>query len=176
VTVYAFDDKVPVLGHGVFVAESAAVIGDVVLGDGSSVWYSSVVRGDMYPIRVGKRVNIQDGAVLHVTGGITDTVVGDDVTIGHLALVHGCHVGSRVLIGMGSIILDAAVIEDECIIAAGTLVPPRMRIPKRSFVKGSPAKIVREATDHDLLLVDAGVATYASYAQMFASSKLRRID
>ncbi len=175
-TLYAFEDKAPVLGEGVFVADSAAVIGDVVLGDHSSVWYSSVVRADMYPIRVGKRVNIQDGAVLHVTGGIADTVVGDDVTIGHLALVHGCHIGNRVLVGMGSIILDGAIIEDECIIAAGSLVPPRMRVPKRSFVKGSPAKVVREATDHDLLMVDAGVTTYQAYAAMYASGKLRRID
>jgi gamma-carbonic anhydrase len=173
VSVYAFEDKVPVLGEGVFVADNAAVIGDVVLGNRCSVWFSAVLRGDMYPIRIGKRVNIQDGAVVHVTEGFSETHVGDDVTIGHLALVHGCTIGSRVLIGMGSIILDNAVIEDECVIAAGSLVPPRMHIPKRSFVKGSPAKIVREATDQDLLMVSGGVQTYQDYAARYAS--LRRI-
>jgi gamma-carbonic anhydrase len=173
-SIYAFEDKVPVLGEGVFVADTASVIGDVVLGERSSVWFSAVLRGDMYPIRIGARVNIQDGAVVHVTEGFAATTVGNDVTIGHLALVHGCTIGNRVLIGMGSIILDNAIIEDECIIAAGTLVPPRMHIPKRSFVKGSPAKIVREATDQDLLMVDGGVHTYQDYAKRFAS--LRKIS
>jgi gamma-carbonic anhydrase len=173
-SVYAFEDKVPSLGKGVFVADSAAVIGDVVLGENCSVWFSAVLRGDMYPIRIGERVNIQDGAVVHVTEGFAETHVGNDVTIGHLALVHGCSIGNRVLIGMGSIILDNAVIEDECIIAAGTLVPPRMHIPKRSFVKGSPAKIVREATDQDLLMVDGGVASYQAYAARYAN--LRKLS
>jgi gamma-carbonic anhydrase len=172
-SVYAFEDKVPVLGDGVFVAENAAVIGDVVLGERSSVWFSAVIRGDMYPIRIGARVNVQDGAVIHVTEGFAKTVIGDDVTIGHLALVHGCTIGNKVLIGMGSIILDNVVIEDECIIAAGSLVPPRMHIPKRSFVKGSPAKVFRQATDEDLLMVTGGVQTYQDYAKRFAS--LRRI-
>jgi gamma-carbonic anhydrase len=173
-SIYAFEDKVPVLGEGVFVAENAAVIGDVVLGERSSVWFSAVIRGDMYPIRIGARVNVQDGAVIHVTEGFAKTVVGDDVTIGHLSLVHGCTIGSKVLIGMGAIILDNAIVEDECIIAAGSLVPPRMHIPKRSFVKGSPAKVFRQATDEDLLMVTGGVQTYQDYAKRFEA--LRRIS
>lgn len=172
-SIYAFEDKVPLLGEDVFVAENAAVIGDVVLGAKSSVWFSAVLRGDMFPIRVGERVNVQDGAVIHVTEDFAATTVGNDVTIGHLALVHGCTIGNRVLIGMGSIILDRAVIEDECIIAAGTLVPPRMHIPKRSFVKGSPAKITREVTDEDLAMIDGGVATYQTYAKRFTN--LRKV-
>jgi carbonic anhydrase/acetyltransferase-like protein (isoleucine patch superfamily) len=166
-TVYAFGDKQPKLGARVYIAPTAAVIGDVELGDDASVWFSSVIRADMYPVRIGARVNVQDGAVVHVTGGIADVVIGDDVTIGHLALVHGCHVGSRVLIGMGSVILDNARIGDECIIAAGSLVPPRMQIPARSFVKGSPAKIVREVTPQDLLMVEGGSSAYQMYAAQY---------
>ncbi|MFO0666425.1 MAG: gamma carbonic anhydrase family protein [Polyangiaceae bacterium] len=172
---YSFQGKTPKLGKNVFIAPSAHVIGDVEIGDDSSVWFSAVIRGDMYPIRIGSRVNVQDGAVVHVTGGISDTVVGDDVTIGHLALVHGCHVGKRCLIGMGSIILDNANIGDECIIAAGSLVPPRMQIPHKSFVKGSPAKVFRETTETDLMQVDGGVLAYREYAKIFASGEVKLI-
>ena len=97
---------------------------------------------------------------VHVTGGIASTTVGDDVVVGHLALVHGTTIGNRVLIGMGAIVLDHSVIEDECIIAAGTVVPPRMHVPRRSLVRGNPGKVVRTLRDDELLLIDGGVQAY----------------
>src|SRR5665213_2678792 len=103
---YEYNGARPRLGRGVYVAPNASVIGDVTLGDESSVWFGTVIRGDMMPIRVGARTNVQDGSVVHITGGKTTTVVGDDVTIGHLVLLHGCTVGDCVLIGMGSVVLD----------------------------------------------------------------------
>jgi carbonic anhydrase/acetyltransferase-like protein (isoleucine patch superfamily) len=159
----------PKLGRGVFVAPNASVIGDVVLGDESSVWFGTVVRGDVFPIRIGARTNVQDNAVIHVTGGKAATSIGDDVTIGHLALVHGCTIGSRCLIGMGSIVLDGAVIEDECLVAAGTLVPPRMRVPSRSLVMGRPAKVVRTLETADLEHIREAGALYVGYAREYAT-------
>ena len=174
-TLYEFDGIRPTLGANVYVAPSAAVIGDVHLGESSSVWFSAVLRGDMFPIRIGARVNVQDGAVVHVTQSIAATHIGDDVTIGHLALVHGCTIGRRCLIGMGAIVLDNVEIGDECIIAAGTLLPPRTKIPARSLVMGNPGKVVREVRDTDLLMVDGGVASYQEYARIFASGRVKAI-
>jgi carbonic anhydrase/acetyltransferase-like protein (isoleucine patch superfamily) len=174
-TIYEFDGIRPTLGENVYVAPSAAVIGDVHLGANSSVWFSAVLRGDMYPIRIGARVNVQDGAVVHVTQSFAATQIGDDVTIGHLALVHGCTIGRRCLIGMGAIVLDNVEIGDECIIAAGTLLPPRTKIPARSLVMGNPGKVVREVRDSDLLMVDGGVASYQEYARIFASGRVKAI-
>jgi carbonic anhydrase/acetyltransferase-like protein (isoleucine patch superfamily) len=174
-TLYEFDGIRPTLGTNVYVAPSAAVIGDVHLGENSSVWFSAVLRGDMYPIRIGARVNVQDGAVVHVTQSLAATQIGDDVTIGHLALVHGCTIGRRCLIGMGAIVLDNVEIGEECIIAAGTLLPPRTKIPARSLVMGNPGKVVREVRDSDLLMVDGGVASYQEYARIFASGRVKAI-
>lgn len=168
-TVYAHAGVRPTLGAGVFVAPNATVIGDVVLGDEASVWFGTVLRGDVYPIRVGARTNIQDNAVVHVTGGKAATTIGDDVTIGHLALVHGCTIGSRSLVGMGSILLDGAVVEDECLVAAGSLVPPRMRVPARSLVMGNPAKVVRALGEADLAQIRAASALYVGYAKTYLS-------
>jgi carbonic anhydrase/acetyltransferase-like protein (isoleucine patch superfamily) len=158
----------PQLGQGVFVAPTASVIGDVVLGPESSVWFGTVLRGDVFPIRVGARTNIQDNAVVHVTGGKAATTIGDDVTIGHLALVHGCTIGSRCLIGMGSILLDGAVIEDDCIVAAGSLVPPRMRVPVGSLVMGRPAKLVRPLDQADREHIREAGGLYVGYARDFS--------
>jgi carbonic anhydrase/acetyltransferase-like protein (isoleucine patch superfamily) len=168
-TVFALNGVVPKVGRGVFVAPSASVIGDVVLGDESSVWFGTVLRGDVFPIRIGARTNVQDNAVVHVTGGQAATSVGDDVTIGHMALIHGCTVGNRCLVGMGSVILDGAVIEDDCLVAAGSLVPPRMRIPSRSLVMGRPAKVIRVLDTADLEHIREAGALYVGYARDFAS-------
>ena len=159
-TVHSFGGHTPVLGEGVYIAPNATVLGNVTLGDHASVWFSAVIRGDLDAIRIGARTNIQDGAVVHVTGGIASTTVGDDVVVGHLALIHGTTIGSRVLVGMGAIVLDHSRIEDECIIAAGTVVPPRMHVPRRSLVRGNPGRVVRTLTDEELLLVDGGVQAY----------------
>jgi carbonic anhydrase/acetyltransferase-like protein (isoleucine patch superfamily) len=165
----------PRLGRDVFIAPNATVIGDVELGDEASVWFGAVIRGDVFPIRFGARTNVQDGSVVHVTGGRAATAVGDDVTIGHMVLLHGCTVGSRCLIGMGSILLDGAVIGDECLVAAGSLVAPRTVIPPRSMVMGRPAKVVRPLAEDDLAMVREAGALYVGYAQTFRSDSVKLV-
>lgn len=165
--IYSHKGVQPKLGERVFVAPNASVIGDVELGNDVSIWFGAVLRGDCFPIRIGARSNIQDNAVVHVTGGKAKTSIGEDVTVGHLALLHGCTVGNRVLIGMGSITLDNAIIEDEVVIAAGALVPPGMRVPSRSLVMGRPGKIVRQLTDADMAWVKEAGVLYVEYAREF---------
>lgn len=172
---YSHKGRSPRLGKNVYVAPNATVIGDVEIGDDSSIWFGAVLRGDVFPIRVGARTNIQDNAVIHVTGGIAETIIGDDVTIGHLALVHGATVGDRCLIGMGSVLLDGAVVEDESFVAAGALVPPRARIASRSLAVGRPARVARSLSDDDLAQIRAAGALYIEYARDFAT-EVHRID
>jgi carbonic anhydrase/acetyltransferase-like protein (isoleucine patch superfamily) len=171
----SIDGIAPKLGRDVFVAPNATVIGDVTLGDESSVWFNVVIRGDVFPIRFGARTNIQDGSVVHVTGGQAATTVGDDVTIGHMVLLHGCTVGNRTLVGMGSIVLDNAKIGDECILGAGSLVPPRAVIPPRTLAIGRPAKVIRELTEKDLAMVKIAGQLYVEYARNFNSGALKQI-
>ncbi len=168
-TVYRLKDHTPKLGARVFVAPNATVVGDVEIGDDSSVWFGAIVRGDVFPIRVGARTNIQDNAVLHVTGGKARTIVGDDVTIGHHAIIHGCTVGSRCLIGMGAILLDDAHVEDEAFVGAGTLVPPGMRIPTGMLALGRPAKIVRHLTSAELAQINDASAHYVLNARDYTT-------
>jgi carbonic anhydrase/acetyltransferase-like protein (isoleucine patch superfamily) len=166
---YVHKGVTPTLGKDVYVAPNATIIGDVVIGDASSVWFGVVIRGDVFPIRIGARTNIQDNAVVHVTNGKAATTIGDDVTMGHLALVHGCTIGSRCLIGMGSIVLDHAIVEDECFVGAGALVPPGMRVPARSLVVGRPARVIRKLEEADLADIRNAGALYVQYARDFAS-------
>ncbi len=137
--------KTPRLGRGVYIARGAAVLGDVVLGDFSSVWYNAVVRGDINYIRVGHHSNIQDNAVLHLADDFP-CIVGNWVTIGHSAVVHACRVGDETLVGMGAVILDGAVIGKQSIIGAKALVTQGAKIPPGSLVLGAPAKVVRKLT------------------------------
>lgn len=166
---YSHKGVKPQLGRNVWIAPNATIIGDVVIGEGSSVWFGAVIRGDVFPIRIGARTNIQDNAVVHVTNGRAATSIGDDVTVGHSAIIHGCTVGSRCLVGMGSIVLDNAVIEDECFIAAGSLVPPGARVVSRSMAIGRPVKRVRALEEADLHEITAASALYVQYARDFAS-------
>lgn len=149
-TTFAFEEFRPQLAEDVFVAPGAAVIGDVVVGAGSSVWYNVVIRGDVQPIRIGERTNIQDLSMVHVTSGRFSTQIGDDVTVGHRAILHGCTVENAVLIGMGAIVLDGAVIGAESIVGAGAVVTQGTRIPPRSLALGSPARVVRELRDDEV--------------------------
>lgn len=130
----------PAFGEEVFLAETAVVIGDVVMGDRCSVWYNAVVRGDVNSIRIGDRVNIQDGAVLHCTYERTGLVIGNDVSIGHNAIVHGCTVKDKVLIGMGAIVMDHAEVGEGSVIAAGAVVTQNTRVEPGSLMAGVPAK------------------------------------
>jgi len=175
-SLYEYLGLSPRLGRGVFVAPTASVIGDVVLGDESSVWFNTVIRGDLMPIRIGARTNIQDGCVIHVTGGKAKTSIGDDVTVGHMVLVHGCTVGSRVLVGMGSVLLDGSVVEDDAVVGAGSLVTPGTRIPSGSLALGRPARVVRPLTDADRAWIRDAGSIYVDSARTFLSSAVRRID
>lgn len=138
----------PKFDETVFIAESADVVGNVTIGRNSSIWYSTVLRGDDQPITIGENTNIQDGSVVH-TGWDIPTVVGNNVTVGHKAVIHGCKIGDNTLIGMGSIILDGSEVGEFTIIGAGSLVPPGKKIPSGVLALGSPAKVIRELTQEE---------------------------
>jgi carbonic anhydrase/acetyltransferase-like protein (isoleucine patch superfamily) len=133
----------------VFLADGAQVIGDVEIGEDSSVWYNTVLRGDVNSIRIGRRTNIQDLSMLHVHKNRFPCTAGDDVTVGHHVVMHGCTVGNRVLVGIGAIILDGVVIEDDSFIAAGSLLTPGTLIPPGSLVMGAPGKVKRALTSEE---------------------------
>ncbi len=153
-----------VAGSPAFVAPSAAVSGEVSLGRDCSLWHNTTLRGDLAPIAVGARSNIQDGAVLHVET-THPCIVGEDVTVGHGAIVHGCRIGDRCLIGMGAIILNGAEIGDECIVGAGALVTEGKKIPPRSLVLGMPAKVARSIGDEEVAKILENAASYLRLAR-----------
>lgn len=166
-TLRAHDGHAPQLGRGVFLAETCAVIGDVVLGDEASVWYGTVIRGDVMPVRIGARTNIQDGSVIHVTSDAYGTTIGDGCTIGHAAIVHACTVEDDCLIGMGSIILDGAVIGRGSLVGAGALVTPGTLIPPGSLVLGSPARVKRPVSDKERAQITEGAAHYVALTRRY---------
>ncbi len=133
-----------------FIAENAVIIGDVEIGPDSNIWYGCVLRGDVNNITIGARTNIQDGTVIHVSSTTQGSYIGDDVTVGHMALIHACTIGNRVLVGMKSCIMDDAQVADEAIIAACALIPPRKSVPTRELWAGQPARLMRAVTDDDV--------------------------
>jgi gamma-carbonic anhydrase len=165
--ILAFKEFTPVLGKDVYIADNAAVIGDVQLADDASVWFGAVLRGDVGPIRIGPRSNVQDLCAVHTTGGVSKTTVGADVTIGHGCVIHGAEIGDRCLIGMGSVLLDNVVVGEESVIAAGTLLTSRMVIPPRSLVMGRPGRIVRELEPNERKLSMTGVAHYLELSRVY---------
>lgn len=155
-SIRSFKDSTPKLGNQVFVDPTAVVLGDVTLGDDCSVWPNTVIRGDMHTITIGKRCSIQDGSILHIThasdfnpGGYPLTL-GDEVTVGHMAMLHGCTIGSRVLIGMQSMVMDGAIIEDDVVLGAGSLVSPGKVLKSGHLYVGRPAKMVRALSEKEL--------------------------
>jgi carbonic anhydrase/acetyltransferase-like protein (isoleucine patch superfamily) len=157
--------RLPVVHATVYVDPSAQVIGDVEIGAESSVWMNAVVRGDVNYIRIGARSNVQDGTIIHVMHDTHPTLIGDDVTLGHGVIAHGCTIHDRVLIGMGAVLLNGAEIGEDCIVAAGSLVTEGARVPPRSLVMGSPAKVKRA-------LDDAQVASIREYASNYVRYRL----
>jgi len=153
----------PALGQGVYIADGAVVVGDVTLGDGSSVWYNAILRGDINRIIVGHHTNIQDGAVLHLEQNLP-CVVGNYVTIGHMAIVHACTVGDETLIGMGAVVLDGAKIGNHCLIGARSLVTKGKQIPDGSLVIGSPAEVARPLTAEERAALRDSAERYAANA------------
>lgn len=148
--ILALGERAPRLHASAFVAPGAAILGDVTLGADSSVWYGCVLRGDLHAIRVGTRSNVQDLSVLHVTRDRFPTEVGDEVTIGHRAVVHGCTIGDGALIGIGAVILDGARVGEGALVGAGALVAPGTEVPARVLVLGVPARVVRPLSDEEL--------------------------
>jgi carbonic anhydrase/acetyltransferase-like protein (isoleucine patch superfamily) len=143
----AYLGKLPVLGQGAWVAETAVVIGDVTLGENASIWYGAVLRGDSEKIRVGRNTNIQDNSVIHVDSGGFPTNVGDDVTVGHAVVLHGCTIRSGALIGIGAIVLNGAEVGEGSLIAAGSLISPGTKIPPGVLAMGAPCRVKRELTE-----------------------------
>jgi carbonic anhydrase/acetyltransferase-like protein (isoleucine patch superfamily) len=160
-----FRGTMPTVHETAYIDASAQVIGDVVIGEASSIWMLCVVRGDVHEIRIGARSNVQDGTIIHVMRDTHATHIGDDVTIGHGAIVHGCTIANRCLIGMGAILLNGATVGEDCIIAAGTLLVEGAQIPPRSLVMGSPGKVRRALTD-------AEVASILDYANRYVGYRL----
>jgi len=163
----SFGGHRPRIGREVFLAETCVVIGDVVIGDQSSIWYGTVVRGDMYPIRIGARTNLQDGTIVHITGDQFATTIGDDCTIGHAAIIHGCAIEDHCLIGMGSTILDGARIGRGSLVGAGALVTPGTVIPPDSLVLGAPARAVRPIKPSEREQIEYGGAHYVELARRY---------
>lgn len=166
-TILPFNGKLPRLGAGVFVASGAQLIGDLEIGQDSSVWFNVVIRADVHHIRIGARTNVQDNTTVHVTAGEAPCLIGDDVTIGHNAIVHACTVEDFCLIGMGAIVLDQAVIQAESLVGAGALITQGKRFPPRSLILGSPAKAVRTLTDAELKSLRDSAAHYVHTARAY---------
>jgi len=158
-----FLHKKPALGRDVYIAQGAVVLGDVTLGDHSSVWYNAVARGDINRIVVGHHSNIQDNSVLHLADDFP-CILGNYVTVGHGAILHACTIGNEVLVGMGSTVLDGAVIGDQCLIGARALVTPDVQIPPGSMVLGAPAKVVRQLTPQERVSLKGWADKYVRYA------------
>lgn len=163
----AFLDALPRYDESNFIAPSAEVIGDVALGQQSSIWFNATVRGDVNWIRIGVASNVQDNAVIHVTNGKAPTRIGDGVTIGHSALVHGCTIESNVLIGMGATILDHAVVGSDSIVGAKALVTQGFEVPPRSLVLGIPGRVVRELSEEEVARIREYSENYVRYSAIY---------
>lgn len=169
-SLYPFNGITPKVAASAFVAPGARVIGDVSIGADSSIWYNVVLRGDVERIVIGDRTNIQDGSVVHVTRARHGTEIGDDVLIGHLAMVHGCVIENHGYIGLGAIIMDECVVESDGMLAAGALLTPGKRIRNRELWTGRPAKLARLLTDAEIRINRAGCAGYVQLAQLHKQS------
>lgn len=176
-TILPFNGIWPRIADDAFIAETAVIIGDVEIGPGASIWYGTVIRGDVNAIRIGARTNIQDNAVVHCasdpqgdyrrTGGGIPTILGEDITVGHLALVHACTVEDKAFIGMHSVVMDGAVVESGAMVAAKAMVTPRRRVPSGELWAGSPAKPMRPLTEDDYKEMARSSRDYAKLATRY---------
>lgn len=165
---YSFNGKTPEVHESAFIAPGAHVIGDVTIGEGASIWFNSVLRGDEGPISIGKKTNVQDNCTLHLYEGFP-LILEDEVSIGHNVILHGCTIKKGALVGMGSTILDGVEIGEQAFIGANTLIPPGKKIPPRVMVMGSPGKVIRELNDEDLKLIKLTIDTYYEKGKQFAA-------
>lgn len=164
--------KEPSWGNNCFFADNATIIGDVVMGDECSVWFQAIVRGDVHSIRIGNKVNIQDGAVIHCTYQKAPTSIGNNVSVGHKAIVHGCTIHDNVLVGMGAIVMDHAVVKSNCIIAAGAVVLENTVLESNSIYAGVPAKKIKELSQEQLQYsIERTAKNYIEYASWFKTEE-----
>ena len=173
IVIRPFKGKAPKIAATAFIADGVVIIGDVEIGEQVNIWYNSVLRADVGSIRIGARSNVQDGSCLHMTEDLSHAIIGEEVTVGHNAIVHGATVHDGALIGMGSILLDNAVIGSESLIAAGSVIPPRMVVPPRSMVRGQPGRVVRELNEHERLEGRRGAMHYLELAAEHAKLALK---
>jgi len=174
-------DKTPAVAKDAFVAPSASIIGDVQVGPGSSIWYGCVLRGDVNSISIGSGTNIQDHSLVHVAksnlpGKVHPTVIGDNVTVGHSAILHGCTVEDETLIGMKATLLDGVVVEKHAMVAAGALVRQDTRIPSGEVWGGNPAKFLRKLTDKEMAFFSESASTYSKLAEVHATKNAEPLD
>lgn len=167
---FPFLETKPQVHETAWVAPTAAVIGDVCLGEGASIWYGCTLRGDVMPIRVGARSNIQDGSVVHVTRKFAETVIGNDVLVGHSCMIHGCTLMDHAFVGLGAIVMDGCVIEPDGMLAAGAMLTPGKRIGARELWAGRPAKLLRMLSDEEVARNRAGAAGYVDLARLHRQS------
>ena len=158
--IQSYRDKNPQIHESAFIAENATVVGDVVIGPDASVWFGSVVRADVHFIRIGARTNVQDLTVMHVNQGKNPTILEEEVTVGHRAILHGCHVKRGSLIGMGAVLLDDVVVEEGSLVAAGSVVSPGTVVPAGKLARGVPARMVRDLTEEEILGIRRSVESY----------------
>lgn len=167
ITLIPFEGSVPKIHPSVFIAPGVRIVGDVEVGEDSSIWFNVVIRGDVHFIRIGERTNIQDLTMCHVTNQRFPLVIGNDVTVGHSAVLHGTTIGNRVLIGMGAKVLDNSIVESDSLIAAGAVVREGFRVPEGTLAAGVPAKIIRELSDQERAYVAKGANNYIGYVARF---------
>jgi len=164
----AYGSYIPQLGGSVYVAEGAKLVGDVKIGEHSSIWFNAVLRGDLAPVIIGERCNIQDGVIGHV-GEEHPLILGNDISVGHTAIIHGCQIGKGTLIGMGAIVLNGAEIGEYALIGAGSIVTENKKIPPYTLSIGSPARVVRELTEEDLLRMAHTTDSYVTKGQEYGN-------
>ncbi|HPA64729.1 MAG TPA: gamma carbonic anhydrase family protein [Spirochaetota bacterium] len=170
--IYKFEEKLPEIEEGVFLADGSRVIGNVAIGKDSSVWHNSVIRGDINRIEIGSGSNIQELTTIHVNTRNEGTFIGDNTTVGHNVIIHGCVIGNNCLIGMGSIILDCSEISDHSLVAAGSIVTPDKKFPPRSFIIGSPARAIRSLTDEEVFAITDSARKYVDLKNKYLNNSL----
>lgn len=166
-TILPYKKILPKIADNVFIADNAVVAGDVEIGEESNIWFGVMMRGDVHEIRIGKRTNIQDNSVLHVTSNVAGTYIGDEVTVGHGAILHACTVKNQGFIGMGAIVLDEAVIEERAMVAAGAVVTPRKVVPSGQLWAGNPARYMRDLTEEELAFFPKSADNYVRLAREY---------
>jgi gamma-carbonic anhydrase len=162
-----FQGITPTIPPSCFIEDTGIVIGDVVMGEHCSVWFHAVIRGDVNYIRIGNRTNVQDLCILHVTHDTHPLMIGNDVTIGHSVVLHGCTIEDRVLVGMGAIIMDGVVVGEDSVVGAGALVTEGTIVPPRSLIMGSPAKLKRPVTEKELAWIKESAENYVTYSREY---------